>query len=293
MLQTAYAPRLRGDLREWWSAYQNRRQSRALNQQVTAFSEPASKIVWDENPDTAATLRSASGYGRIRVELSAQHTFLARWPFGARAIIPAAVNQWHLQNFRFAFPNQGGRVVVEPDECALVLLHGFKRPSGEYRLVYVYVQGKILARNPEFPDRRDMPPLDRQWSSKVNKELVLVAASCTTDADGHATCLESDVTTFNIYPPDNRQELDFTWIPPSGGRPEQIRLDSRGKLRFYAGQPDPASRSQFTIGYDVDQQHGTIHGQVMSDGTVQFKPDTGLTVGNRWYPAGSPPPTQQ
>src|SRR5947209_8110351 len=59
-LQTAYAPGLRGDIRSWWDGYQNRRQLRALHQQATGFSEPASKVIWDENPDTAAVLLGTS-----------------------------------------------------------------------------------------------------------------------------------------------------------------------------------------------------------------------------------------
>ena len=286
-LQTAYAPGLRNDLRSWWDGYQSKRQSRALHKQAMNFVESSSKVVWDENPQSATGLLAGQGYGPIRVERS--HSFLAHRPFGARAVIPTLADNWNHQNFRFPFPNHPGEVVVEPDECALILLHGFKTSGGADRLVYVYVKGHVLANNPEFPDRRAMPPLDKQWSSMAEKELGVVAGSCTADADGRASLAEGDSTFLTIYPPGERQPVAFTWSPPANRNPEQIRLDSSDNFRFYAGKPDPANPSQFTFDYDFGQQHGTVHGWLAADGTVQLKPDTGAMLGSRWYPTGIPP----
>lgn len=287
-LQTAYVPQLRDDLRSWWAGYQDKRQARALQEQAMRFNEPASKVVWDENPDTAAALLNTPGYGRIHIDRRGEETLLAHWPSGARALIPSAADLWSIKNCRYGFPNLAGREVVEPDECALLLLHGLKSPSGQERLVYAYVKGKILARNLRFPNDRNEPQLGRQWSSSATRELTLVAASCTTDADGHASVSEDDVSRLEIYPPNDRQDVKFTWTPPAGKNPEQIHLDSGPRFRFYAGVPDPANPSQFTIGYDVDQQHGTIHGSIAPDGPVVLKPDTGAMLGNRWYPTGLP-----
>jgi hypothetical protein len=57
-------------------------------------------------------------------------------------------------------------------------------------------------------------------------------------------------------------------------------------FRFYAGQPDPADASHFTIGYDLDGRRGAIDGRLKDNGRVEFKPDTGAVINDRWYPPG-------
>jgi hypothetical protein len=44
-----------------------------------------------------------------------------------------------------------------------------------------------------------------------------------------------------------------------------------GTLTFYAGQPDPADSSHFTIGYTSEGKTGTIDGWLLSDGTIKIQ----------------------
>ncbi|MEA2735232.1 MAG: hypothetical protein QOE14_1683 [Humisphaera sp.] len=59
-------------------------------------------------------------------------------------------------------------------------------------------------------------------------------------------------------------------------------------LRLFAGQPDPADRSKFTIAYEIGPTRGTLHGQLRDDETIVFTPGTGMIVSqgrqNGWYP---------
>lgn len=288
-IQNAYWPGLLAAVKDSWSKYQQVRQARALQRQALNFAEPQGKVVWDENPQTAATLLANPSYGKIRVERVDQYPFLANWPRGARAVVPVAVQRFYSNDFHFDFPQRSGQVVVEPDECALILLHGFKTPAGQDRLVFVYVKGRLTLQSLEFPDHRAKPPLHRPWSASVEKELVLVAGSCTPVEDGTVTMVDGDVTSLLIYPGEDRQNVQFTWTPPKDGKPEQIRLDTGGRFRFYAGRPDPADHSQFSIDYDLDERRGTIYGRIKPDGSVEMKPDAGTVVGDRWYPGASGP----
>lgn len=45
-----------------------------------------------------------------------------------------------------------------------------------------------------------------------------------------------------------------------------LRLRSNNRLRLFAGQPDPADASHFTIRYEIDGEAGTIDGWLRDDG---------------------------
>lgn len=65
----------------------------------------------------------------------------------------------------------------------------------------------------------------------------------------------------------------------------RVDSDSRGLFRFYAGQPDPADSSRFTIDYTYDGKPGTIDGEVTNTGDIVLKPRTGVIgYGNSWKP---------
>jgi hypothetical protein len=50
-----------------------------------------------------------------------------------------------------------------------------------------------------------------------------------------------------------------------------LPLTPLGKLRFYAGQPDPADQSHFTIDFETHERRGTLDGWLMSDDTVKLQ----------------------
>lgn len=50
-----------------------------------------------------------------------------------------------------------------------------------------------------------------------------------------------------------------------------INLTNCHRLRFFAGQPDPADDSRFTIGYEMDGRVGTLEGQLLEDGDIALR----------------------
>jgi len=53
--------------------------------------------------------------------------------------------------------------------------------------------------------------------------------------------------------------------------PVDIEHLDTGLLRLYAGQPDPADPSHFTIGYDMNGKPGTIDGWLENDRSVEIQ----------------------
>jgi hypothetical protein len=93
-----------------------------------------------------------------------------------------------------------------------------------------------------------------------------------------------------IHPPGEELQVPWTWTPAADGQPERFRIDAPNTYRFYAGQPDPADPSRFTIDYDMNGTRGTIRGRVKGDETIELLPTTGRVVGSRWYQ--DPPSTR-
>ena len=287
-IQSAYAPGVAAALKQRWAKYQDERQARAQYQQAIKWAEPSTKVVWDEDPDTAAQLLGMPGYAGTRPEGVEQHPFLAGWPKGARATVSAEVDAFHRRHFTHPFPNMSGRRTVRPTNFAPVFVHRLKTPAGEDRLVYVYVEGRANVYNSRMDDRRygtlNRAPLDQSWTASAERSLSLVAVPCHVQGEGsQVTSQEVEKTSLLIY---HSEPLRFTWTPPAGDQPAQIRIDPKGLFRFYAGQPDPADPSRFTFDYEVDGMRGTIRGRLLADATVELVPSTGKAVGGQWFPDG-------
>jgi hypothetical protein len=294
-LQFAYFPNLTASIKNRWTQYQQKRereaavkQALAVEQQAMSFADPPDKVVWDENPETAAKLLAAGGYKSIPVENLNSMPSLANWPRGAAAVAPPVARA--VLDARYL---PGLRADGTVDESAMVLMRGLQSPSGQRRLVYVFVQGKLLLINSgahrlERPPPGAAAPDRRPGTFSVTKELRVVAVPCMPGAGEKPASHTSESTTLMIHGTStDGLPLKWHWAPPSGDKPEEIRIEGREMFRFYAGQPDPSDPSRFTIDYDVDGQRGTIRGQLKNDGTVELKPTTGMTIGRRWYPNGS------
>src|SRR5258706_647630 len=160
-------------------------------------------------------------------------------------------------------------------------MHGFKTPAGEDRLVYVYVRGKLKLTNAKLPeaDSGKMEPQprnarsDRPFSSTVEKELCLKGFACRWPPDEQAIVASpADRSTLLIRPEDKVWQLPWTWTPGTPGTAEEIRLTGGGHYRFFAGQPDPADPSHFTIPYDPHAKRGVIHDRVSTGAALALKP---------------------
>src|SRR5258706_1619762 len=155
-VQTSYWPSLSKSIGEQWGKYRESRRVRALQQQATNWAEPANKVVWDENPETAAALLATPGYGSIRIDGVERYPLLSNWPRGARAHVPEAIDRFYRDRFNLtyhhAFPDLSGEEAIEPDQVRLVLMHGFKTPAGGGRPGCVFVRGMVKLTNATRPE---------------------------------------------------------------------------------------------------------------------------------------------
>jgi hypothetical protein len=303
-IQYAYAPGVSTFIKEQWAEHKRRaaqaaavKQAAALERQAMQWTEPQTKVVWDEDPETAAKLLAGTGYKKVAVGGLDAYAFLARWPRAAAVKSPPFVYQLFKP-----FP-VGLRSVPRPDEHALILLHGLRSPSGQERLLYVFVEGSMnltySARMPDQVRRQSYSPStkapDAAFSATVLKSTALYAVPC---QPGGGESPPKPLTDDAIYlylgrwgQPDG-PGVKWSWTPLSpeqqkeAVQPGLIRIEGPGLFRFYAGQADPADAAHFTIGYDLDGRHGTIHGRLKDNGSVEFKPDTGAVLNDRWYPSG-------
>src|SRR5215203_5578124 len=66
-IQIAYAPGVGAAIKQWWAEQKAGRQMQALKRQASNWTEPAGKVVWDEDPETAAKLLAGPGYSAVQV----------------------------------------------------------------------------------------------------------------------------------------------------------------------------------------------------------------------------------
>jgi hypothetical protein len=282
-VQTAYAPQLASQVRQWWADRQAARKVAALQSQAWSWTESQGKVVWDDDPQTAAALLGGAGYHRACVPQSVvngNYPFLTGWPPGAAANPPPAGSQL----FGF-FPLDVGRRINSPDTQAVAFLHGLRSPSGAERLVYVFLTGyyDIGLTRPLLVNGLAAP--STAFTAEVTKRLRLVAVPCL-PATGKTQPLQQDDGTAELEVVPAGAGVVWTsmwdWSPPTGARPGRVTLRPQNRWRFYTGQPDPADASHFTFDYDLDGRRGTIHGRLKDDGSVELKPDVGVVTGKQW-----------
>lgn len=296
-IQYAYAPGVSAMIKEQWAEHKRRaaqaaavKQALAAEQQAMQWADPPTKVVWDEDPETAATLLAGTAYKRVAGPgLENNYPFLAHWPRAAAAKSPPLVDQL----FK-SFPAGPSQNFVPPDEHALILMHGLRSPLGQERLVYVYVRGSLYSpRMPSVVSSAKGP--DTAFSAVVLKITSLRAVPCQPgDGESPPKPLADDATrlVLGTWGESDGPGVKWSWTPlpaeaaKAARQPGLIRIEGPGLFRLYAGQPDPADRSHFTIGYDLDGRHGTIDGRLNDKGVVEFKPDIGAVLNDRWYPSG-------
>ena len=126
-----------------------------------------------------------------------------------------------------------------PQGFGPVFMYARSAPGGAARLVVVKVDSERSWRL-RFPPRGTAPS-DHLFTTTVVRP---------------ATLLSGPVVT-----------LDH-WNPPPG--PPDF-----GDLTFFAGQPDPADPSHFTIDYQTPAGRGTIDGWLQGDDTIKFRATSG------------------
>jgi hypothetical protein len=288
-IQSTYAPGFAASVRTAWANYQTSRRVRALEGQVSNWSEPPPKVVWDDDPATAASLLQGSGYvpAGAPAHVQSNYPFLAGWPPGAAAKPAPAFKQL----FQPHFPLSKLGLVQSDEQYAVVLAHGLKSPSGVHRLVYVYVAGKTdmgMARIPVPPGPQTRTQLIPAFESTGGRKLQLAAVPCLPE-DGPALpkTLSDDSTVLTTAPGSGAESTArWKWTPSPDGKGGQVWVEPIDRFRFYAGQLDPADPSHFTIPYNLDSATATIHGRLKDDGSVDLRPEQGMVTGDQWDPRG-------
>jgi hypothetical protein len=286
-VQNTYAPGLRFAVREWWGERQQKaareaalKQALVLEQQAMKFSEPASKVVWEEDPDEAAKLMAGGGYRWIQDDSNRSSSLRSlALPKGALSLPPPIYGQ------AAEFEQWAGR--VDTDTTALVFLHGLRSPAGNERLVLVSVSGglSMAESSSGLFGGSNPPPTNESWTRPLEKSHRIAATRVVPRrGEDPAKPLWARATQIIISSDITPTTASWVFIPGAGGAPGQIKLEQRNRLRVFAGQPDPADPSRFTIAYDVDGTPGVLTGRLKDDDTIELRPSTGKLVGDRWYP---------
>jgi len=284
-IQMAYAPGVGAAARRWWAERQAKRQLDALRREARAWSQPAGTVVWEEDPDAAARLLAAGSYVATPVPAQVRFgsfPFLAGWPRGAAAAPPPFASR--LQG-SFPIYDDQGNIPQQDDGWAVVLLHGLKSPAGTERVVYVIVEGRANLNDYSPRVGSGQIPTEPQ-NAFVERKLRLIAVALQCDDAATSDRPQLGQTTQLIVAPGGNPlwKAPWRWTPAAGSKPADLRVEPVNRFRFYAGQPNPADPSHFTITYELDGAKSTIDGRLKDDGTVELKPLTGTVTGNLWDP---------
>lgn len=297
-IQSVYAPGVAAAVKQRWAAHQAAKQARAIQQQAMTYTQPAGKVIWDEDPATAAALLATPDYRVIEIR-GRERLIPVPLPFGARARLPGIAGPLFV-NLLPGYPN-----AIQPEETALVFLHGRISKAGE-ALVCVGAKGdaSLGLENPFRPGNPGGMPHDKPWTATLGRRLSIVASASdfSTRTPARAVPREDRIAELVIERGDWETEpaqrafggnryapATLRWTPPQGERPGTMSLDAAGAFRLYAGQPDPKDPSHFTIDYDYAGRRGTIHGYLKDNGGVELKPDAGTVTGPTWKPPAGPP----
>ena len=288
-VQSTYAPGIAEQLRQAWAEHKQKlakkaaraaavRQQLALEQQCSNFTRPVSTVMWEEEPKRAELLLAGPGYLAASVNSQQAFTDIIAIPQMAAACDPPVLSRLFTANPLAT--SWGG--ALTSNEKVLVFLHRMTTPSGRARLSCVFfvlsrqvdgvttyaggnqdgeVTGKLLLTRAfagvtwVLSDGQQPPePLFRSWVLDMNSKAAPLTRT-------------------------------FRYIPaPARERPGDFELQEFDKLRLFAGQPDPADGSHFTIAYELGGRPGTIDGFLRDDDTIHLVPREGKVVGGRWYP---------
>jgi hypothetical protein len=233
-----------------WQASRARAAARqaalAIEQQCLSHSIPADKVVYEEDPDRAASLTSSdpAGYRAIR---ATGMSGPPAWRPPVMAVLPDYFNG-----------------TVYP----LLFLHERVTPAGARYVVSVH----LLTRH-TFGPARDAS--GRTVSIKLNKRRQVYAEARLAASAGPAPAgVESQQRhAVELILPDSREHelVRFGSDPPVG---QASPLNYGNILRFFAGQPDPDDATHFTLHYQVDGRDGVIDGWLKDDG-IEMRPREG------------------
>ena len=255
----------------WWDPAVGRihrwrveRAYRQLQQTCMTYAAPADRVVYEEDPAKAAALQELPAYAPILQldRASMRQTIRPGW-------------QPPVQFTEPLWTKYSAGIRPLPTTPRAIAFMGERRTkSGERRLVCVgiAVQAQQSA--------------DGRWSIVRWLQAWSFATGSLDSADQTAPMGQMVIDSDAKRPPGESDPLsddpNEPFTPPF-------------PLRLYAGQPDPADGSRFTIGYALQGRRGAISGILQDDGSVLFTPDIGWhgRLGNTvsWIPRLPATPT--
>ena len=273
--QSTYAPNVMQWVRARWAEHQalvaraaQEKRVAAMEQQAGVFAQPADTVVWEEDPVLAAPLL-ANGHQPVRVFDLTSSPAATLIPAGAHLPVPPALVDLLLN--------------VGPGyDDGLVFLHLRHSPHGTERLVTVWATGRL---DLSSSITNVMPPTREPIEGSIAKVHGLMAmARPLSSAPATAVVRMPQSVALWLRPYGQQLDMPVHWLPPDAPeQPTSIRVDWREQFRVYAGQPDPADPSHFTIDYAIDGARSTIDGY-LDNGSLTLTPRQGKVSGGRWYP---------
>ena len=169
--------------------------------------------------------------------------------------------------------SNGRRVSAEYQDDTLVFLHALNTPAGKPRLVWVSVD---VEQTLVEPSSNGVEGAEGSKTPSVLETTRRLNAHVFDPDDLYKTTL---TTIAFAEPPDGRSRVQF--YAGDDGLLKAKPWDPRGLWRIFAGQPDPADPTHFTIPYDIDGKPGVIDGRLTDGDRLMLTPRAGRL--ERWW----------
>jgi hypothetical protein len=261
-------PFARQQVQSWKDARAQKQRLRAelADQQLCqTHTEPATKVVYEEDPQKAIELIKGSPRDYMGI-MSSRSDAPPGWVPPVKAAPPAPY-------MRFLTAVYGTSVGSACDP--LLFLHGRTTATGERFIVAVRIRSDFhfTQHMPDTYPKYDPPDqitfLQRKWRHLDADWWPLGSAGPSVDARGKGKNLRLALSV-----PDQRDDRPVADVKPDAPLDGPLPVDYGNRLRFYAGQPDADDASPFTIAYELDGRVGVIDGWLRDQG-LQLRPREG------------------
>ena len=302
--------------REKWQQYQAARAQERERQRIASFvrqclahAEPADKVVYEEDPAEAAKLAAVpngaympvlQGYdaparARSRRRGAEEFNGLPGYQPPVRAAVPDYVDSFldfavvsggggggggglfggpvsYQANRLFGGPGPGG-----PAEPALLFLHERTTPGGQRLLVEVWLEpGYEIGSNHQTTDEGTFEIYGMKKRRRLAARAWTIPPAPAQPEEVHAWTMLLALPDVDV--PELAQVRLAAQSDPAGAPTPPAPINYGNKLRVFAGQPDAADASRFTIDYQLDGKRGTIDGQAR-DEEIVLRPREGAPAG--------------
>jgi hypothetical protein len=284
----AVGPQLFTSVGQVWQQWKDARAESSRVRDVQAglqacrtFSAPASTVVYEEDPDRALKLvTGASAAYETVAHAPSTSDAPPGWVAPVKARSPEAYG-------RFMEAVQGKQASTGR-EVAVLFLHERTAPSGtRYVVAVVFDMDTDFNRSKVDGPGKGAEVTFHQYKQRYVAALRRPVGAAPTPGNQSGT---EDISRLTLGLPDGATR-PVASVRVGAPLEEMKPIDYGNRLRLFAGQPDVADASHFTIAYELDGRPGVIDGWLRDDG-IDLRP----REGERVYTANGPvwkltPPT--